>query len=147
MARNDAQPDRHKVHDSKAASWSFGNGISPSPDDQNRADAIHRTLANLIVRQIAADLEQTQPAPGSASPGPETSASADPTESRHAPAPPQGHGGLVSNSSPAEIQNMLARHVATRILVQNFDTLYVAIDVIWLDERFLTLLGDLGAKN
>jgi hypothetical protein len=130
MARNDAQPDGYKAYDSKAASWSFGNVISPSAEDRIRTEAVLRTLANLIARQIAADLEQTQPAPGSAAPGPETSASADPTESRHAPAPPQGHGGLVSNSSPAEIQNMLARHVATRILVQNFDTLYVAIDII-----------------
>lgn len=33
------------------------------------------------------------------------------------------------------------------MLAQNFDTLYVAIDVVWLDERFLTLLVDLRGER
>jgi hypothetical protein len=53
----------------------------------------------------------------------------------------------VSNSPPAKIQNALRRHEAARVLAQNFDTLYVAIDVVWVDERFLTLLGDLRAEG
>ena len=50
-------------------------------------------------------------------------------------------------TAPATIQNALRRHEAARVLVQSFDTLYVAIDVVWLDERFLTLLVDLRGER